>query len=83
MTDLIVWRESWLTNIPDIDQQHITMTNKLNQIIDLLNHLDINKNCNKKLEMLLLEFLNLTHNHFASEEALMRQADYPDYSVHK
>jgi hemerythrin-like metal-binding protein len=83
MTDLIVWRESWLTDIPDIDQQHITMTNKLNQIIDLLNHLDINKNCNKKLEKLLLEFLNLTSNHFASEEALMRQADYPDYSVHK
>jgi hemerythrin len=83
MTDLIVWRESWLTNIPDIDEQHIAMANKLNQIIDLLSQLDTNENCKRKLEKLLHEFLNLTRNHFASEEALMRQVDYPDYSVHK
>lgn len=83
MTDLIVWRESWLTHIPDIDEQHIAMANKINQIIDLLGSMDSNKNCKNDLENLLHEFSNLTHNHFSSEEALMQKMSYPDYYGHK
>ncbi|MDH3948764.1 MAG: hypothetical protein OEU74_07370 [Gammaproteobacteria bacterium] len=37
MTDFVVWLVGWNTDIPDIDEQHIAMAKKLNQIAEMLN----------------------------------------------
>ncbi len=83
MTDFLVWQEGWNTDIPDIDKQHIAMANMLNQIVDALNQSDKGQKYEQELGRMLNDFLNVTREHFASEEEQMRQIDYPDYVEHK
>ena len=83
MTDFLVWQARWNTNIPDIDKQHIAMANMLNQIVGALNQSDKEQKFDQELDRMLNDFLNITREHFASEEERMRQIDYPDYVDHK
>lgn len=83
MTDFLVWQEVWNTDIPDIDEQHIVMANMLNQIVEALNQSDKGQKYDQELNRLLNDFLNITREHFASEENQMRQVDYPNYLDHK
>ena len=83
MTDYLVWREGWNTNIPDIDEQHIAMANMLNQLAEVLNQSDKGQEHDRALHRLLSDLLTLTREHFASEEKKMRQIGYPNYAAHK
>ena len=83
MTDYLVWKEAWNTNISDVDEQHIAMANMLNKIIVVLNQSDKGQEHDRALDRLLSDFLTLTRDHFASEEKKMRQTGYPNYAAHK
>lgn len=84
MTNLLVWKEDWITGIPEIDQTHLAMANKLNQLIETFNNANTHiSNCEKSLELMLSELQELSREHFLAEEHSMRQHDFPDYATHK
>lgn len=83
MAMLLEWQERWNTDIPDIDEQHIAMANQLNRISEMVDMLDDKQEHNDQLSESLSELLEMTRVHFASEELLMSEHDYPDYSDHQ
>ena len=83
MPDLLVWNDEWNTGIPDVDEMHMAMAFKLNQVFELLKEYYEVLEREHVLGELLNEFLELTREHFVEEEELMRQCNYPDYANHK
>ncbi len=66
-------------NIPEIDAQHEALIGLINRIHDnMLQGAD-----RPALDGLLSQLLAHTRDHFAYEEALMSQHDYPGYEAHR
>ena len=66
-------------NIPEIDAQHAAL-------IDLINHLHqamLQEADRATLDEILSRLLKHAGNHFAYEERLMSQYDYPKFEAHK
>lgn len=78
MMTRIVWLDQYDTGIPEIDSQH-------RQIVDYLNQLfDAGKNKNSKAVQDVVEgIVDYTMSHFAFEEALMEEAQYPFVRAHR
>jgi len=73
------WLDLYATGIPKIDRQHETLT-------DLLNALNEAHRAGKPRDVLLFrleQLIEAVHEHFADEEALMREQGYPDVDLHK
>lgn len=84
MGQFLKWQEKWNTQIPAIDEQNMEMANLLNQIVDELQRTDSQeKKQNTYIDTMLSEFIELTLEHFNSEEEHMRQISYPRYSSHR
>ncbi len=82
MADLLIWKDEWNTFIPNIDEQHLELSNHLNKIIELVSEPDVtSKLCT--IETMLDDLLELTRQHFNYEEMVMLQSNYSDYAIHK
>jgi hemerythrin len=83
MNDLLVWNDEWNTGIPDVDEMHLAMAVKLNQVFELFRACCEAAEHEHLLRNALNEFLELTREHFGAEEEKMRHSNYPDYANHK
>ncbi|TKB10670.1 bacteriohemerythrin [Desulforhopalus sp. IMCC35007] len=77
MTELI-WKQSYNTGIHEIDIQH-------RQLLDYVNQLDTARKLNSrtKVKNVIEGMADYTLSHFAFEEALMEQANYPFTGPHR
>jgi hemerythrin-like metal-binding protein len=76
---LIKLEDSLKLDIPEIDSQHETIISLVNQL-----HEAMLQGADKStLSGLLSQLLEQTQNHFAYEEELMFQYNYPEYEAHK
>ena len=82
MTDFLVWQERWNTDIPDVDEEHMALAQQMNRIAEVLDQPTGGGQQEEDLDSLLDGFHELAREHFKSEEAVMRQVNYPDYSAH-
>lgn len=78
MTQQIVWTDKYDTGIEEVDNQH-------RQIVDYLNRLGEAKNSRniKVVKDVIDGMVDYTLSHFAFEEALMQEAQYPFARAHK
>jgi len=79
MADAIPWKKEYSVNIPEIDEQHqnlIRMINDLHKVI-------IQESDRGTICEVLERLIHYTRTHFADEEILMRNCDYPRYEAHK
>lgn len=75
---LIVWTPELSVGIQEIDEQHKTLVDILNQLhVAIMQH-----HASAEVVHILDELVEYTRIHFAVEESLMRVLDYPDYEAH-
>ena len=72
------WDKSYLLDIDMIDKQHIMFFKIFDRLLELNNQEDVQ---NEILEV-ITELDKYTHNHFATEEALMRNANASEFESH-
>jgi hemerythrin len=75
----VVWNESWLIGVQEVDAQH-------KQLVSLVNQLHQAMSQGKGKEVLggILDSLILyTQQHFSAEERMLEQNQYPDLLEHK
>ena len=77
--DLIKLDDKLRLGIPEIDSQHETLIG----LINLLHETMLQGANRAALDGLLSKLLEHTRNHFAYEEQLMSQHNYPGYEAHK
>ena len=82
MMDFLVWQERWNTDIPDVDEQHMALAKQMNRIVEVLNQSTGEEQQEDDLDSLLDGLYHLAREHFNSEEAIMSQLNYPDYTAH-
>jgi hemerythrin len=83
MSKTLIWKEEWDTGITVLDEQHMEMTRKLNQIIEILSQPEGGENQKQTLEGVLIPLKKLFREHFNEEEEEMRRLNYPGYVTHK
>jgi hemerythrin len=79
MNKLLVWDESLVTGIIEIDQQHEKFVELLNDFYQALQNNDI---IDRQL-FYIDKFLLHSSLHFITEERLMLNSHYPDYDIHR
>ena len=77
--ELIKLEDNLKLDIPEIDSQHETLIG----LINLLHETMLQGADRAALDGLLSQLLEHTRNHFAYEEQLMSQHNYPGYEAHK
>ena len=77
--DLIVWSHIYSINDHTVDSQH----QKLIGILNDLHNLQSNNPDDSKINVILDELVNYTLYHFATEEKLFQEHQYPEYTHHK
>ncbi|MDD3762618.1 MAG: bacteriohemerythrin [Nevskiales bacterium] len=76
---LIAWTPELSVGIEEIDSQHKTLVDLLNQLHVAI----VERHGARDAAEILERLVDYTRIHFAVEEALMRMLDYPDYEAHK
>lgn len=77
--DLIKWDDSYSIGVDEIDEQHQELFRRINDLI-----MASKSNTGKDEIKETLDFLaDYTVKHFADEEELQKEYDYPDYETHK
>jgi hemerythrin len=77
------WREDWLLGCEVLDEQHLELAERMNQLYLFLT--DLRKNLMKEpdgLKRRLTELFEETRRHFLDEEALMEAYNYPGLAAH-
>ena len=77
--ELIKLEDNLKLDIPEIDSQHETLIG----LINLLHETMLQGADRAALDKLLSQLLEHTQTHFAYEEQLMSQYNYPGYETHK
>ena len=77
--ELIKLEDNLKLNIPEIDSQHETLI----RLINLIHETMLQGADRAALDGLLSQLLEHTRTHFAYEEQLMSQYNYPGYEAHK
>ena len=72
------WNKTYMLDIPMIDNQHV----KFFALFDKLQDLNQIDDSHEQIFEVLQELEKYTHNHFATEEALMRKAGTTDFDLH-
>jgi len=73
---------SFELQIKALDEDHQVLIDHANRIFDVLENIqdaDDGRDC----EQLVSEFVKLSKQHFAREEALLKSVDYPDVGQHR
>jgi len=73
------WREDYRTGNDLVDQQHLHLFDLVNGLHDAM----LTGKGQSLLAQTLEELVQYTHEHFATEEALMLDRHYPGYAEHK
>lgn len=73
------WRDSYRVDIREIDEQH----RELFGLIEQLRRATQDNLAPSALGALLLSIVSHAKDHFATEEQMMRQHQYPDIAIHK
>lgn len=76
---LFVWSEKFSVNIKQIDEQHKKLVNMLNELHDSMKA-GKGKEATGKI---LSELIDYVGTHFSTEEKLMQQYGYAEYTSHK
>lgn len=76
---LFEWDDSYCVHIAEIDDQHKKMIGILNRLYESVQQ----GTASSMLKPIFLEFLDYLKEHFATEERLMLQHQYPGYQAHK
>ncbi|MEJ2199809.1 MAG: bacteriohemerythrin [Desulfuromonadaceae bacterium] len=74
----IAWKDSYATQVGCFDAEHKKLVSLIDQYFQALRE----KRGLAMLEDLLGQLLEYTVYHFANEEKLMREHDYPHYQAH-
>ncbi|MEJ2455277.1 MAG: hemerythrin family protein [Candidatus Thiodiazotropha sp.] len=83
MRPFLVWRDDWLLGYDEVDEQHLALAGKLNELHRFLVHDasrpqgGLDQLCHQ-----LTELFEMTRQHFRDEEALMEFSDYPGLNAH-
>lgn len=72
------WNEQLSVNISSIDDQHKELVKMINELHDAACQLESQTDCEQIIER-LKDYIKY---HFAAEEKLMQQADYPQIDEH-
>ncbi len=76
---LLTWDDKFSVDVQSIDKQHQKLFAMLNELYDAMT-----QGKGSQLAPAILErLIDYTQEHFAAEEALMKQARYPDFASHK
>jgi hemerythrin len=76
---LITWNESYSVKVKQFDDQHKKLIDMVNELHDAMK---VGKG-KDLLEKILAGLIQYTVTHFANEERLMKQHNYPGYEQHK
>ena len=76
---LIVWKDAYKVGVAKLDNQHMKIIDTINTIYDYQQ----NKAVSRCLDGILKDLLMYTKTHFADEERLLRQVNYPEFQEHK
>lgn len=83
MRPFLIWRDDWLLGIEMMDEQHLQLTESLN---DLHNFLVKDNNRPRagigQLCQRLFQMMEMTRRHFQDEEMLMQVLSYPGWGDH-
>jgi len=73
------WISDYSVHVDEIDNQHKELINRVDKLLEACN-----QGAGKTVLPEILDFLgNYVVEHFSTEERLMQQYNYPDYSMHK
>lgn len=75
----ILYEEKYSIGIKNIDDQHQTLFNMVNDIHDAILH----EQGNDVVKRMLNELVKYVIMHFTTEENYMKEHNFPDYSAHK
>ncbi len=76
---LLTWNEEFSVEVQSIDRQHQKLFQMLNELHDAMKV----GNGTKLAPAILTRLVAYTREHFATEEALMKQARYPGFATHR
>lgn len=76
---LIIWKEAYSVNIAEIDNQH----KKLIELINNLHDAMITGKAKEEMSKILSSLVDYTLYHFATEEKIFDQYDFPGSKAHK
>lgn len=75
----ILWEKALETGVENVDEQHHSMINKINEIFDACSRGE----GLKEVISALIFLENYTRTHFKEEEALQIECGYPKFEQHK
>jgi hemerythrin len=73
------WKNDYSVGIARIDDQHKALVGFLNELYEAM---QAGKG-KETLDAVMINLVEYTKTHFASEESFMKLYDYPDFEVHK
>jgi hemerythrin-like metal-binding protein len=76
---LLRWSDKYSVNVPEMDKQHQTLFNMLNELHDAM----LSGKAKTVLDKTLSQLIQYTQRHFAIEERLMQENNYAEYEDHK
>jgi hemerythrin len=76
---LVRWKDEYLTQVVEIDDQHRRLVDLINQIYDLMR----SGRDQESIAEALGEVVDYTRFHFATEEKFMEQTSYPHRDPHQ
>jgi hemerythrin len=85
----IQWRDEWLLDIDELDQEHMRLVSLVNQAasrhccLDPVLARDSPGGVNGPVIRVLEELGEEVRRHFRNEERAMRRCEYPDYEAHR
>ena len=76
---MFTWKDEYSIHNPEVDAQHMKLVSLLNSLHEGM----MSGKSNQQLDRLLSDLVRYTVEHFASEERLMQQHNYPGYKMHR
>lgn len=76
---LVAWKEDYVVNVREIDEQHKKLVAMINELHDAM----MAQKAKEVLGPLLSKLVNYCASHFATEERLFKTYGYPEYDDHK
>lgn len=77
--EILFWSRKFFTNIVEIDYEHFKIVNYINTLYQMY----LENRPSSELIKVLKELGDFTVNHFAYEEKLMQEYNYPSFDAHK
>ncbi|MGB6945719.1 MAG: bacteriohemerythrin [Bryobacteraceae bacterium] len=78
-TQFVSWNDTWLVGVQEVDAQHKHLVSLLNQLHEAMSQ----GHGKDVLGPILDSLVRYTQVHFAAEERMMQQSNYPDIVNHK